>query len=217
MKKTTIVPLVALAGLMLVNVSAQANEPVTGTSPADVQAVLQASFQEKGIAKMDRLDQSAMQKACSQAEMTGKPLSKEEAAAITKEALASVKYPADGKYLGDWKAGEKVAQNGRGLQLSDKAGAANGGNCYACHQMTKAEISYGNIGPSLLHYGKLRGSSKGILDYTWNKVYNSHAYAACSTMPRFGAAGILTEAQMKDVMALLFDPESPVNKDGVAQ
>lgn len=217
MKISTIAPLVALAGLLLTNTGAYADEPVTGTSPEDVLSVLKASFQEKGIAKMDRLDQSTMQKACSEADMTGKPLSKEDTAKITKEALASVKYPADGKYVGDWKAGEKVAQNGRGLQLSDKAGAANGGNCYACHQMTKAEISFGNIGPSLLHYGKLRGASKEIMEYTWNKVYNSHASAACSTMPRFGAAGILTEAQLKDVMALLFDPESPVNKDSVAQ
>jgi sulfur-oxidizing protein SoxX len=32
-------------------------------------------------------------------------------------------------------------------------------------------------------------------------------------MPRFGDAGILTEQQIKDVMAYLFDPESPVNKN----
>jgi sulfur-oxidizing protein SoxX len=31
-------------------------------------------------------------------------------------------------------------------------------------------------------------------------------------MPRFGDAGILTEAQIKDVMALLLDPASPVNQ-----
>jgi len=31
-------------------------------------------------------------------------------------------------------------------------------------------------------------------------------------MPRFGAAGILTEKQLKDVMALLLDPASPVNQ-----
>ena len=31
-------------------------------------------------------------------------------------------------------------------------------------------------------------------------------------MPRFGHSGILTEAQIKDVVALLMDPESPVNK-----
>ncbi|MEO8136346.1 MAG: sulfur oxidation c-type cytochrome SoxX, partial [Betaproteobacteria bacterium] len=31
-------------------------------------------------------------------------------------------------------------------------------------------------------------------------------------MPRFGHNGILTEKQIKDVVALLLDPESPVNK-----
>jgi sulfur-oxidizing protein SoxX len=31
-------------------------------------------------------------------------------------------------------------------------------------------------------------------------------------MPRFGDAGILTPSQIKDVMALLLDPASPVNK-----
>jgi sulfur-oxidizing protein SoxX len=31
-------------------------------------------------------------------------------------------------------------------------------------------------------------------------------------MPRFGHAGILTADQMRDVMALLLDPKSPVNE-----
>jgi sulfur-oxidizing protein SoxX len=31
-------------------------------------------------------------------------------------------------------------------------------------------------------------------------------------MPRFGHSGILTEAQIKDVVALLMDPKSPVNQ-----
>jgi sulfur-oxidizing protein SoxX len=31
-------------------------------------------------------------------------------------------------------------------------------------------------------------------------------------MPRFGHKGILTEQQVKDVVALLMDPASPVNK-----
>ena len=123
-----------------------------------------------------------------------------------------MKAPADGKYLGDWKEGEKVAQNGRGMQFSDKADTVNGGNCYACHQLTKSEISFGNIGPSLYNYGKLRGDSPEVLKYTWAKVYDSHSYMACSNMPRFGAAGILTEKQLKDVMALLLDPASPVNQ-----
>jgi sulfur-oxidizing protein SoxX len=31
-------------------------------------------------------------------------------------------------------------------------------------------------------------------------------------MPRFGHSGILNEAQLRDVMALLLDPKSPVNQ-----
>ena len=37
------------------------------------------------------------------------------------------------------------------------------------------------------------------------------AYNACSGMPRFGHAGVLTPAQIRDLMALLLDPKSPVN------
>jgi sulfur-oxidizing protein SoxX len=172
---------------------------------------IKESFNEKGIATLDRLDQTELQKACSdyaQKKMPPKLRKK-----LEKQEFDAVKLPADGQYLGDWKEGEKIAQNGRGLQFSDDAKTVNGGNCYACHQITKAEISYGNIGPSLAQYGKLRGgATKEVVDYTWRKIYSSHSVNACSVMPRYGAAGILTEAQLKDVMALLLDPQSPVNQ-----
>jgi sulfur-oxidizing protein SoxX len=176
----------------------------------EVAAVMKASFKEKGIAKLDRLDQSEMQRLCS--EYATRPMPREIAAKLEADAQASVKFPSDGQYLGKWKEGEKIAQNGRGLQFSDDAKTVNGANCYACHQLDKAEIAYGNIGPSLNQYGKLRGNSEPIVKYTWTRIWNSHSYNACSHMPRFGAAGILSEQQIKDVMALLFDPESPVNK-----
>ena len=92
------------------------------------------------------------------------------------------------------------------------ATTVNGGNCYACHQLTKEEISFGNIGPSLYQYGKVRGAGEETLRYTWGKIWNTHAYNACSQMPRFGDAGILTEEQIRNLMALLLDPNSPVNK-----
>ena len=41
---------------------------------------------------------------------------------------------------------------------------------------------------------------------------HSKAYAACSNMPRFGHANLLTEQQIRDLMALLLDPKSPVNE-----
>jgi L-cysteine S-thiosulfotransferase len=177
--------------------------------------VMKASFREQGIAKMDRIAQDLGQSACS----SDTPPAESVAKQIEAQAAATIKAPANGAYLGDWREGEKIAQNGRGLTWTDAAGAANGGNCYNCHQIAKAEISHGTIGPSLFHYGKLRGvsdpASAGaapIVQYTWGKLYNSKATNACSGMPRFGHAGILNEAQMRDVMALLLDPKSPVNQ-----
>jgi hypothetical protein len=54
--------------------------------------------------------------------------------------------------------------------------------------------------------------AKAIVEYTWGKLYNAKAYNACSGMPRFGHVGMLSETQMKDLMALLLDPKSPVNQ-----
>lgn len=173
-------------------------------------ALMKSDFKSKGPATVEGiLNQDEAQRLCSEYPAE-RP--KEIAAKIEAEQLKLVKYPTDGKYLGKWQDGEKIAQNGRGMQSSDKAGSPNGGNCYACHQITKTEISHGNIGPSLYQYGKLRGQSDEILKYTWAKIYNSQAFSACSNMPRFGHKGILDEKQIKDVMALLLDTESPANK-----
>jgi sulfur-oxidizing protein SoxX len=181
-----------------------------GANRFDVSAYAKASFAEKGSAKLDRLEQSELQRTCS--EYTLKPLPDGVRARLEKQELARIKYPADGRYLGDWKQGETIAQSGRGLQFSDAPNTVAGGNCYACHQLTKEEVSYGTIGPSLYHYGKLRGDSEPILKYTWGKIWNSHAFNACTNMPRFGDAGILNETQLRHVMALLLDPASPVNR-----
>ena len=67
-------------------------------------------------------------------------------------------------------------------------------------------------GPSLTNYGKDRQYDPAQIKRAWAKIYDSQSQAACSNMPRFGVNKVLTEAQIKDIMALLFDPESPVNK-----
>ncbi len=186
---------------------------------AMVDKMMLASFRDQGIAKVDWLKQDASNEACSEAQGKELPLAKAEA--IQAENLKTVKLPSDGKYLGDWKTGEKLAQNGRGMTWTDASTdpSKNGGNCYNCHQLDKAEISYGTIGPSLYNYGKSRGVSDPssaaaapIVEYTWGKLYNSKAYNACSAMPRFGHAGMLDQKQLKDLMALLLDPKSPVNQ-----
>jgi len=183
-----------------------------GPTREETMQVVKSSFKERGIAKLDRLEQSELQLACSEASLNNKDLPKDVRERLEKQQMATIKYPADGKFLGDWKAGERVAQAGVGMQWSDNEKTVNGGNCYACHQLSPQEVSFGNIGPSLKHYGKLRGNSEAVVKYTWGKIWNTHAFNACSSMPRFGDAGILTEAQIRDVMALLLDPNSPVNK-----
>ena len=181
-------------------------------SKEEATQTIKSSFNARGIAKLDRLDQTEIQAVCSDAQRAGKEVSKAEREALEKKVLATVKYPADGKYLGDFKTGERIAQSGVGMQWSDNEKTVNGGNCYACHQIAPQEISHGNIGPSLQGYGKVRGYAEPVVKYTWGKIWNTHAYNLCSQMPRYGDAGILTEAQIKDVMALLLDPNSPVNK-----
>ena len=173
--------------------------------------VMKTSFKERGQAKLDRLDQDEVQAAGSLCGTADK-VPKDVAQRLEQGQLKAVRYPADGKVMGDWKAGERIAQSGAGKQFNDDPARPAGANCYACHQLSKQELAFGTIGPTLLNYGKLRGSSEEIRKYTYAKVYNSNAFSACSNMPRFGHNGILTEQQMKDVVALLLDPESPVNK-----
>ena len=180
--------------------------------------IVRASFRDEADVKVDRLVQDDTNRECSAADVAGKPIDEKVGKVIEAQNLKTIKWPSDGRFIGDWREGEKIAQSGRGLTWSDAPGQANGGNCYNCHQIDKKEISYGTIGPSLYNYGKLRGVSdpgssdaKAIVEYTWGKVWNSKAYIACSNMPRAGHAGILNEVQVRDIVGLLLDPKSPVN------
>ena len=216
MKQKLISALLPVAALVLAGCTASPSATDFDKATADI---LNSSFQDRGIAKVDRLAQDDANRECVAADVAGKPIDEKVAKSIEAANMKTVKWPSDGKFLGDWKEGEKIAQSGRGMTWSDKADAANGGNCYNCHQISKEEISFGTLGPSLYNYGKLRGvtdpnaaASKAIVEYTWGKMYNARAYNACSQMPRAGHKGILTEKQMQHVMALLLDPASPVNK-----
>ena len=199
----------ASLSVALIGVSGQICTAAETAKATQAEIVMKASFKDRGQAKVDRLNQDETQRLCSQ-------YPEKRPAAIAKKIEAInmklVKYPADGKLLGDWKEGEKIAQSGVGKQFSDNPAQPAGGNCYACHELTKAEISFGNIGPSLYNFGKLRGNTEAIQKYTFGKIYNADAYSACTNMPRFGHNQILTEEQIKHVTALLLDPNSPVNK-----
>ena len=211
----------ALGGLTIaLTVAGCAGAP----SPVDLDALAQKvakdSFRDEGIVKADAvLNTDETNCLCSAADVAGKPLDEAAAKRVEAENLKTIKWPSNGQFLGDWKEGEKIAQNGRGLTFTDTASVVNGGNCYNCHQITKEEISFGTIGPSLYNFGKNRGvtnpadpASKAMVEYTWGKIWNAKAYNACSNMPRAGHKGILNETQVRHLVALLLDPSSPVNK-----
>ena len=176
---------------------------------APFKQMLHSDFRARGVAGMDRLEQDRVQKICT--DTRDRPAIAERKA-LLKDQADLIRWPADGHFLGDWRAGEKLAQDGRGMTWSDRPGEPGGGSCYGCHQISPQEIAFGTIGPSLLHLGRDRGTSPEVQRYVYGHIYNAKAYNLCSFMPRFGVSGALTERQVKDLVALLLDPDSPVNR-----
>jgi L-cysteine S-thiosulfotransferase len=177
--------------------------------PAVVEAAVKGVFGHAPAEWQERIVQDETQKACS-LHRNQPPV--DVANAITAREAKNVVLPADGKFLGDWKSGEKIAQSGYGGRHTDDPKRELGGNCYACHQLSKTELSFGTMGPSLLEYGKIRKYAAEDAKAAYIKIYNAQAVFPCSNMPRLGHNKHLNEQQIKDLVALLFDPESPVNK-----
>ena len=208
-----------LSPFLLALLSGCAGHPDTASLDQQTDAVLRSSFRAQGQVTLAALDGDETNRLCSAAAVRGVPLDEDTARRIETENFKTIRFPADGKLIGDWRRGEAIAQSGRGLTYSDDAKLPNGGNCYNCHQIDKKEISFGTIGPSLYNYGKLRAvrdpnsaDSRPIVEYTWGKIWNAKGSNACSNMPRAGHNGILTEGQIADLVALLLDPHSPVNQ-----
>ena len=172
---------------------------------------LDEPVQEGGTAR-ERLVQDALQRVCT--ETKNKP-SRAQADQIIAEAQATIRYPEGEIKLGDWSKGRDLAWSGFGYRLSpnldNHTKTQVGANCYNCHEFA-GDRQGGSIGPSLQGYGKIRGTSQEILRRTYGIIYNAHSMFPCTRMPRQGANELLTEAQILDVLAYLFDPESPVNQ-----
>lgn len=194
-----------LVAAVLAPVAAHADRNYRG----EAIAMLKRDFKAKGIATVDRLNEDAVQAVCNR---SGNNPPKDIAQRLEKDQLDAIPFPADGKLMGNWKEGEKIAQSGRGFTWTDKPGLPVGGNCYNCHQIAPQETSFGTLGPSLYQFGKTRGGGPEMQKYVYGKIFNAKAYNLCSQMPRFGHAGALTEQQVRDLVALLLDPESSVNK-----
>ena len=177
--------------------------------PAIVDAAVRATFKGASAEWQARIEPDVAQRLCSQIPLKLTPADEK---ALTDDAGKSIVYPGDGNVIGDWKKGQQLAQRGTGGQFSDKPDGPIGGNCYACHQLSPKELSFGTMGPTLLEYGKIRKFKPEEAKTAYAKIYNAQAVQACSNMPRFGHNKFLSVEQIKDLTAYLFDPESPVNK-----
>jgi sulfur-oxidizing protein SoxX len=177
---------------------------------ASAERAIKASWTKATPEWQARLVQDETQRLCSQYR-NAPP--KAVADAILAREKATIVYPPDGKFLGDWKKGEKLAQSGYGGRFTDyPPRQPNGGNCYSCHQLDKKEVSFGTLGPSLSEYGKIRKHTEAEIKAAYERIYNPQSAIPCGNMPRLGANKFLTVDQIKDAVAYLMSPDSPVNK-----
>jgi sulfur-oxidizing protein SoxX len=203
------IALAAFAAIALAASAAAAAEKKSAVSAEDVERAVAAAWRNLPPELQARVDQDQTMRECSQYRNNPpKPV----ADAILVRERATIAYPPDGKFLGDWKRGETSALSGYGGRMGDDPKRASGGNCYACHQLAASEISYGTLGPSLLGYGKAKDFTPAAQKELYERIYDPQSTFACSNMPRFGHNKFLTIEQIKDLVAFLMDPASPVNQ-----
>ena len=113
MKHTAItLSMAAVAAAALVGCAGGSNSnglPTSAQLDRMATEVAKASFREQGPVKLDRLQQDETNRECSEAQVAGKPLDEARAKAIEAVNLKTIKWPGEGKFLGDWKRGEAIA------------------------------------------------------------------------------------------------------------
>jgi len=205
MRTITIFAVAFLATILALHLLVPAVQDTTS-----VDAAIKSSWTTAAPDWQVRLTQDETQKACSK-HRNAPP--KAVADAILNRERAAIVYPAEGKLMGDWKRGQALAQSGYGGRFTDYPPRQdNGGNCSACHQLEARELSFGTLGPSLLAYGKDRKFAEAEVKAVYERIYNPQAAIPCGNMPRLGASKFLTVEQIRDLVAFVMSPESPVNK-----
>ena len=187
--------------------------PDEATTRQVAEKMVSEDFTAPAAPLLKRLAQDRSQQICSK--IAAAKLTQEEAAEVVALARASIRYPASGRFAGDWKVGDGLAHDGAGDRIQGgklEKRKENGGLCQNCHALAPGEINVGNVGPSLTGYGVQRGNSEATAKYTYEKIYNAWMYFPCSNMPRLGATGHLTPEQIAHMVAYLIDPQSPVNR-----
>src|SRR4051794_26344035 len=123
-------------------------------TPKDVEKLMQRDFHPRGQAGMERVVQDGIQRVCT--ETHDRPPT-ELAKRLEADQMKTIAFP-QGSLIGDWKNGEGIAQNGRGMQWTDAPGGPNGGRRYHSHPPSAQEISVGTLRPDPPGFGAQRSS-----------------------------------------------------------
>ena len=156
-------------------------------------------------------DQDETMKQCSLHENSPpKPVADE----IQKREKARIEYPADGKLMGDWKSGEKLAQSGYGLRFTDYPAAA--GQRRQLLRLPPADQGRGQLRhdrPEPARTTARSGTSaRPTPRRSTRRSTTRRRPIRARTCRGFGTNNVLTIEQIKDLVALVMSPDSPVNK-----
>src|SRR6187402_537744 len=113
------------AAILIAGVTGSSAQQKPVVDAAKVDADIAKAFSAAPAEWKPRLEQDESMKECSIHENSPP---KAMAEGIQKREKAKIEYPADGKLMGDWQSGEKLAQSGYGLRFTDyPARNPNGG------------------------------------------------------------------------------------------
>ena len=202
----------ALLAMTIMAYAGCASFPYTDSSATLAEQMVRDVYPLDNSPLNRRAVQDDAQKACSSNGAAA--IAQDKATAIIQSARASMRYPTSGRLSGDWKNGARLVSDGRGQRIVNgkvEVRKQNGALCINCHAMDPTDVNAGTLGPSLIGYGRNRGSDEATVRYTYERIYNAWAFVPCSNMPRLGANGFLTPEQIADVVAYLVQSQSPVN------
>ena len=178
--------------------------------PHPVEAAIAASWPSAAHARL-WAHQDRTQRDCTQ---YGNNPPDREAVAIMEREWRAIVYPADGVVFGDWQRGAELARDAAAATNGLGAKSVMGGQCATCHQLEGSAtdaVDQNKSGPALTGYGRNRAFAAAEAKLLYEQIYSSNAVIACSIMPRFGAHKVLTPEQIRDIVAYLLSPQSPVN------
>ena len=193
----------ALIGLLL-PLAAHADEAVRQRAEQVVRESFAAATPEEWAARMQQDDVQAL---CSRYRNQPPPAVAEQIAASQRQAI---RYPADGKLMGDWKNGEALARIGGGGQIGKiQPDAARNQTGRQLLRLPSPRCGRGGGRHHRAGLDRLCQAARNLaesIQYVYEKIYNAQAYFPCSLMPRFGHNSWLTPEEIADLVAFLLDP-----------